>query len=92
MLGRRLLVVVREGGRSWDSGGVELDVREVHWLRLLGDLERNVGICDGGLVDGLLVVLLEMLDLRTCGFVPVVVDLRGGLASLRLGLLAGCSR
>lgn len=70
---------------------MELDVREVHWLRLLGDLERNVGVRDGGLVDGLLVVLLEVLNLRTCGFVPVVVDLRGGLACLRLGLLAGRS-
>lgn len=86
---RRLLVVVRKGGRGGNSGGVELDVWEVHWLRLLGDLEWNVGVCDGGFVDGLLMMLLEMLNLRTCGFVPVVVNLRGGLARLRLGLLAG---
>lgn len=88
----RLLVVVWKGGRGWNSGGVELDVRKVHWLRLVGDFERNVRVCGGGgLVDGLLEVLLEMLNLRTCGFVPVIVDLRGGLASLRLGLLAGRS-
>lgn len=90
MLGR-LLVVVRKGGRGGNSGCVELDVREVHWLRLLGDLEWNVGVCDGGFVDGLLLMLLKMLNLRTCGFVPVVVDLRGSLASLRLGLLTGRS-
>lgn len=72
----RLLVVVRKGGRGWNSGGVELDVRKVHWLRLVGDFERNVRVCGGGgLVDGLLEVLLEMLNLRTCGFVPVIVDL-----------------
>lgn len=67
-----------------------LDVWQMHWLRLLGYFERNVGVDDGRLVDGLLLVL-QMLNLRTEGFVPVVVNLRGGFASLRLGLLAGSS-
>lgn len=71
-----------------------LDVRQLHWLWLLGNLEWNVGIDDGCLVDGLLLLLLlvlQMLNLRTCGFIPVVVNLRGGFASLRLCLLAGSS-
>lgn len=70
-----------------------LDVWQMHWLRLLGYFERNVGVDDGRLVDGLLLLLLvlQMLHLRTDGFVPVVVNLRGGFASLRLGLLAGSS-